>query len=78
MSVLNIILLWRQVTKLIHHGQPQGVLQVLAVKGGLHVGYLQPLLHLHRVVVLVDLGVDVVEAVYALAVVLQKVASKGS
>ena len=68
MSVLNIILLWRQVTELIHHGQPQGVLQVLAVKGGLHVGYLQPLLHLHRVVVLVDLGVDVVEAVYALAV----------
>ena len=68
MSVLNIILLWRQVTKLIHHGEPEGVLQILAVKGGLHVGYLQPLLHLHRVVVLVDLGVDVVEAVYALAV----------
>ena len=78
MSVLNIILLRRQVTKLIHHGEPEGVLQVLAVKGGLHVGYLQPLLHLHRVVVLVDLGVDVVEAVYALEVVLQKVASEVS
>ena len=68
MSVLNIVLLWLQVTELIHHGEPEGVLQVLAVKGGLHVGYLQPLLHLHRVVVLVDLGVDVVEAVDALAV----------